>query len=355
MPGPIFLSVFDANDLTMKVLLIGGNRFVGRFLLDRLLDVGCEVSVFNRGKLKCDYPQGVIHIIGDRTDYKTFHERFKDVSFDVVIDMVAYNKRDIISIRETFGGRIDQYIFMSSSIVYTVTEGFRCPIKEEDFFSRPADPNTVPDYKKIEYINSLNKRQCDEELQSYGAEVFNVTILRPPFIIGESDHVLMPSYICRILDNDPIVMPDAGLNSVTFAYAPDIAEAIASCLINRKVFSCALNLAQNEILSVREFVKSMTTLLNREKSLIDIPPWFIMKHHVSSDSFPCSNTFNMILDIQRAKELINFQPTPFDIALERSVKSISARFQGSVTKEYENNRPSELALIQEWQKLVARA
>ena len=50
----------------LKVLVLGGSRFVGWYITQKLLERGHEVSVFNRGKSNTDLPEAVEQLRGDR-------------------------------------------------------------------------------------------------------------------------------------------------------------------------------------------------------------------------------------------------------------------------------------------------
>ena len=68
----------------MKVLLFGGTRFMGRYVLRALLDVGVEVTIANRGTREEN--KGAQNIICDRSQPGAL-EQFKDSHFDAVIDL----------------------------------------------------------------------------------------------------------------------------------------------------------------------------------------------------------------------------------------------------------------------------
>jgi len=70
----------------MEILVIGGSRFVGPLLIEELIKKGHRITVFNRGQIKVDYPDGVIFIKGDRNSIFGIKKHF-----DAVIDMCAYN------------------------------------------------------------------------------------------------------------------------------------------------------------------------------------------------------------------------------------------------------------------------
>ena len=52
----------------MRILIIGGTRFIGVYLTQLLVEQGHEVVLFNRGNRPAPSLQGVGQIIGDRTD-----------------------------------------------------------------------------------------------------------------------------------------------------------------------------------------------------------------------------------------------------------------------------------------------
>ena len=58
----------------MKLLLIGGNGFIGRFTAPQLLNAGHEVSVFHRGS--APVPEGAAEIIGDRNRLLYYRAQF---------------------------------------------------------------------------------------------------------------------------------------------------------------------------------------------------------------------------------------------------------------------------------------
>jgi 2'-hydroxyisoflavone reductase len=52
----------------MKILIIGGSKFSGRFLTEKLAAKGHELTVMNRGTSPFEYPANCEHIVIDRID-----------------------------------------------------------------------------------------------------------------------------------------------------------------------------------------------------------------------------------------------------------------------------------------------
>jgi len=69
----------------MKILVMGGTRFIGVSLVKLLVSQGHEVTLFNRGK-KPSPVTGLRTIIGDRTDSQQLQAKLSNESFDAIFD-----------------------------------------------------------------------------------------------------------------------------------------------------------------------------------------------------------------------------------------------------------------------------
>jgi len=73
----------------MRILLIGGNGFIGRFAVSVLTQQGHAVAVFHRGTTAA--PAGVEEIRGNRNQLGNSIQELKRFVPDVVIDLVIPN------------------------------------------------------------------------------------------------------------------------------------------------------------------------------------------------------------------------------------------------------------------------
>lgn len=95
-----------------KILVTGGTTFVSKYVAKYFVDADNEVYVLNRNSKS--QVQGVHLIEGDRHHLGS---TLKDKYFDVVADITAYDKSDIIDLYDSTGS-FGQYIMISSSAVY---------------------------------------------------------------------------------------------------------------------------------------------------------------------------------------------------------------------------------------------
>src|SRR5258707_3533907 len=109
----------------MKVLIIGGTRFLGRHLVDSALTRGHTVTLFNRGKTNPDLFPQIETLIGDREHDL---DKLSGRTWDAVIDTCGYLPR-IVRLATASLERSDRrYVFISSISLYA--HGFKIRINE---------------------------------------------------------------------------------------------------------------------------------------------------------------------------------------------------------------------------------
>src|SRR4051812_25144466 len=109
----------------MKVLILGGTGFIGRYLTTSLLKARHQVAVFYRGKKRVHFPRPVLRIHGDRARLDESARSFAEFSPDVVVDLIAFTEEDARSTINAFSGRADRLVCVSSMDVYQAYGSFR--------------------------------------------------------------------------------------------------------------------------------------------------------------------------------------------------------------------------------------
>jgi nucleoside-diphosphate-sugar epimerase len=74
----------------VRVLLLGGTRFVGPFAVRELVRAGHDVVVFHRGEAEPELPAAVRHVHGDFRSFADHVERLRALAPNVVVDTVPY-------------------------------------------------------------------------------------------------------------------------------------------------------------------------------------------------------------------------------------------------------------------------
>ena len=101
----------------MRILIIGGTRFVGLTITKEALSRGHQVSVFHRGVTASEELDGVHHLIGDRDeDMSALSD--PELSWDVTVDVCGYRPHQIDSLAAALGSRGGRYVYISTVSVY---------------------------------------------------------------------------------------------------------------------------------------------------------------------------------------------------------------------------------------------
>jgi len=113
VPEAFFLRLFD---YPMRILLIGGNGFIGRFAVSALTQQGHALAVFHRGTAAV--PAGVEEIRGTRNQLSSSAQELKRFVPDVVIDLVISSGAQAEELMNIFRGATQRVVMLSSIDVY---------------------------------------------------------------------------------------------------------------------------------------------------------------------------------------------------------------------------------------------
>jgi 2'-hydroxyisoflavone reductase len=161
----------------MKLLIIGGTRFLGRHLAQQALDAGHALTLLHRGRSGPGLFPAAEHLIADRNgDLSALAGR----SWDAVIDTSAYVPRHVHSLAAALGARVGQYQLVSTISVYA---GFGQPGMDEDApLATLADPSTeVVDGSTYGGLKVLCEQAAAE---GFGSRCL---VARPGLIVGPYD------------------------------------------------------------------------------------------------------------------------------------------------------------------------
>src|SRR5882762_8284820 len=143
----------------MRILLIGGNGFIGRFAVAALKQRGHALAVFHRGTTAA--PAGVDEIRGDRHQLNASAQELKRFAPDVVIDLVISSGSQAKELMNIFRGAARRVVMLSSIDVYRavgVSQGTESgplqevPLTEESELRRRLHPYPRADLEHLRKI-----------------------------------------------------------------------------------------------------------------------------------------------------------------------------------------------------------
>ncbi len=301
-------------------------RFKGYQLVWRLLAAGHEVTILNRGTHQDPFGHRVTRLRADRTTSE-FAEVLQGKDFDAVVDFAAYQAADAREAVNVLRGQTDHYVFISSGAVYMVQEGASRPCthpwSETDYTDQvsPA-PDAPGDFPSWRY--GANKREAEAILgEAWRLEHFPVTILRLPIVNGERDpDRRLESYLWRILDGGPVLLPDGGTNLTRHVYSGEVAKAIVGLLGMKSTQGEVFNLSQEEQPSLLDLVQILAGLLGAPCRVQSVSAEALAQVGLASrDISPFSGRWSSRLDPSRATTMLDFHHQPLVQYLDKIVSA----------------------------------
>lgn len=284
------------------VLILGGTRNLGHVTALALLGAGHSVTVMNRGVTPDELPPEVERVRGDRSDSGALRRATQDRDFDLVLDTTTYTGSDARSAIEVFGGRVGRYVFISTGQVYLVRERIPSPFREESYEGpvMSAPPRDSEDYEAWAY--GAWKRDAEDEFSAaFSHEGFPVTTLRLPMVASERDHYgRIQAYVARLLDSDPILIPDEAGLPLRHVYVGDVARLIVRLVGSRDGTGRAYNISYGESMSLADFLATLARLVDRTLDVQRVPRAELMRAGLLPHCSPFSVQWMSELDNTRS-------------------------------------------------------
>jgi nucleoside-diphosphate-sugar epimerase len=208
----------------MRILIMGGTRFIGVYLTKILVQQGHEVVLFNRGKKPAPI-EGIQQIHGDRTDASQLKEKLSQEHFDTIFDNNGRELSDTQPLAEIFKDKVQHFIYMSSAGVYLKSD--QMPHIEGD----PVDPKS--------------RHKGKHETEAYLAELgLPWTSIRPTYIYGPQNYNDLEAWFFdRIVRDRPLPIPGNGLHFTQMGHCKDLAAAMAAVLGNERAIGQIYNIS----------------------------------------------------------------------------------------------------------------
>jgi nucleoside-diphosphate-sugar epimerase len=317
-------------------------------IVERLIQRGHSVTIFNRGITPGDLPREVERLFGDRSNPKDLQSAIRNRSFDAVVDTTLYTGADTGPTINTLKGKTDHYILISAGQVYLIQTGVERPFREEDYEGEvmPAPPQeNVSDYKN--WLYGKDKRDAEDLLfRAWKQSGFPVTSLRLPMVNSERDHYgRILGYVRRLEDGGPILVPEGNGLPLRHVYGEDVAQAIVDLIESGRGKGEALNLSQDETISLEDFLARVAEILSARLRIIRFPRTELESAGLLPSCSPFSDTWMSALDNSRSKTEFGLRYTP----LRQYLQTIVLHYKNNpaLVPEGYKTREQELRLAAE--------
>jgi nucleoside-diphosphate-sugar epimerase len=320
-----------------RVLVFGGNRFLGVEVVTRLLARGAEVTLVNRGSLKDPFGPLVKRVHLDRSR-DPLEARLRGGSWDGVVDLSLFTAADAERTARALRGKVGHYVMISTGQVYLVRKGAPAVARESDY-DGPLLPEPAGAYDRDQWRYGMEKREAEAVIHA----AFPATRLRLPMVHGGRDfYRRLDSVVARVLDGGPLLLtrPEA---PVRHLFAPAAARAI-DALLTRPPTGEAFNLAQREAVTVREFLGRVAACLGAPARLLEVEPRQLEEADVDPlQACPFNATWMSALDARLAQRQLGFHHEDLDTYLASAVYAGFSRWQGAPPTMAQRTRELRLA------------
>src|ERR1700734_3145811 len=197
----------------LRILVLGGTKFIGVHIVELALAHGHSVTLFNRGKTNAGIFPQLVHLKGDRDAQLG---ALKGKHWDAVIDDSGYVPRHVKLSAELLAPNVQRYIFISTIGVYA---NFAIPSTEDSPVSKIADETTEKvDSDSYGPLKALCEKAAEKAMPG------RVAVVRPGLIVGPRDPTDRFTYWpARAARGGEMVVPEKPSDRVQFIDARDLA------------------------------------------------------------------------------------------------------------------------------------
>lgn len=295
-----------------KMLISGGNGFLGSHLTDKALNEGLEVTVIDDLSTSkgIQVPKEVKFFKQKVEDFKTSEK------FDFIVHLAArpspedYTKNPLSTIDSNdLGTRAMLEIAKQNHAIFLYTS------TSEVY----GDPKIIPIPETyFGYVNPNGIRSCYDESKRFSEALIkayerqynlDVRIERPFNIYGPRIREdgfygrVIPRFIDQALKNQPLTVHGDGAQTRSYLYYTDWVNATWNFLTNRKAHGAVLNIGSKEEISVMDLAKKIIEVTGSNSKIFHLPPREEDPRRRAADS-------------SKAMELLNWRP---EISLEEGL------------------------------------
>jgi nucleoside-diphosphate-sugar epimerase len=246
----------------LKVLFIGGSGTISSACSQLAVERGVDLYLLNRGSTSARPVPGEATVLrGDIRDSDSASHALGDLTFDAVVDWVAFTPEHLRADIDLFRGRTGQYVFISSASAYQ-TPPERVPVTESTPLRNPF------------WQYSRDKIACEELLISaYREAGFPATIVRPSHTYDQTSVPFDGGWtaMARMRQGKPVVVHGDGTSLWTLTHHLDFAQGFVPLLGHPRTIGEAFHITSDDVLTWNQIARSLASAAGVEARLVHVP------------------------------------------------------------------------------------
>lgn len=304
----------------MRILVLGGTRFIGRALVLELLGCGHEAAVVHRGEHEGELPPEVVHIHAERRLLAARREELLRFAPEAVVDLSAMTAADAEavgavldpSIPSVVASSADVYRAFASLHAGAVTDAV--PLREDAPLRTEPPPDQVVMPGWSYEAGRYEKLDVERIYLERGA-----TVCRLPVVYGEHDYKRREEFVlARVRAERHRIPVGAGTLLLSRGYAPEIARGLR--LAAERAASGGggeiFNFAELETATVRLWSQEILAAAGHEAELVRVPEERLPDNLGFTAEFPQP----LLMDCSKAGRELGWIHAPWRECVSKSVR-----------------------------------
>ena len=266
---------------------MGGTRFVGKSLVDKLIRLNFEVDVFTRGNKP--HPLNTNLIKGDRNNIESII-KLKNKKYDVIYDISGRELEQTKLLIENLDDSFYRYIYISSAGVYK--DNYELPLSEKSSLDS----------------NSRHKGKFETENWLIEQKI-PFTSFRPTYIYGPGNYNKIENWFFeRLLNLKTIPIPGDGSLITQLGHVSDLSDVMIKCLDFEKSKNNIYNCSGEKGVTIKGLIYICAEICGLSKNDISLKEFDFHKLDPKSRKvFPIRLT-HFQTDISKIKNHLNWEP-----------------------------------------------
>lgn len=299
----------------MRVIVLGGTRFIGRAIVDALITTGHVPLVCHRGTSEPEGPPVAAHLHAGRAELGE-HRRELDVfDAEAVIDCLAMSASDAQTMLDALPDPALHRVVISSLDVYRafatvqknglatdsvpITED--APLRADRYPSR--DEEGFEEYSKID---------VEEAVLRAGA-----TVVRLPMVFGPHDYQRREEFVLKRVRAGRDRIPVGAANALLpLALVTDVARGVVAAVERGAQGPTVYNLAPANTDPMAVWMRRILRAANSAADLIRVPDGTALPGDLG---LTVAFSQPMVVSSAKARDELAYQDTDADEAVVRSV------------------------------------
>jgi len=256
----------------MKILILGGTKFLGRHVVEAALARGHDVTLFNRGQSDPDRFPDATTLIGDRT---CDLDKLAGDRWDAALDTSGHTPLDVSATADGLSGKVGHYLYVSTASVLSqpvpIGADESAPIEELPPCETCVTQVTDHNYPAV-------KAECERIVQdTFDGPSF---VVRPGVVVGPEDPSDRFTYWLRRIKFGGDVLVSRPDQPVQFIDARDLADFIVRSAEDAHEGTC-LATGPEEPLTMGEFLAMCRKTLDVEAFFNCVDDDFLLQHELA--------------------------------------------------------------------------